>query len=62
MDGVVKENQAFAWNPTITGVKVEDTIISYKDKIEVITISDDWPMIEVSLNGKVYSQPDILIR
>jgi len=62
LDEIVKENQAFAWNPTITGAKIEDTVISYKDKIEVVTTSEDWPMIEVTLNGKVYLQPDILIR
>ncbi len=62
VDGIVEDNQAFAWNPTITGAKIEDTFIAYKDHIEVVTISDDWPMIQVSLNGKVYLQPDILIR
>ena len=62
VSGVVEKNQAFAWNPTITGAKIEDTFITYKDHIEVVTISDDWPMIQVSLNGKVYLQPDILIK
>ena len=62
IDGTVQENQAFAWNPTITGAKIEDTIISYKDSIEVITVSKDWPMIPITVNGKIYKQPDILIR
>ena len=62
IEGTVQENQAFAWNPTITGAKIEDTIISFKDSIEVITVSKDWPMIPVELNGKIYPQPDILIR
>ena len=62
IDGTVQENQAFAWNPTITGAKIEDTIISYKDSIKVITVSKDWPMIPITVNGKIYKQPDILIR
>jgi antitoxin VapB len=58
----VNENQAFAWNPTITGAKVEDTIISYKDGFEVITKTGSWPNIVVELNGKKYPQPAILVK
>ncbi len=59
---VVLENQAFAWNPTITGAKVEETIIVNSDGYEVFTTSSNWPMIIVNLNGKKYPQPSILIR
>jgi Xaa-Pro dipeptidase len=59
---VIQENQAFAWNPTITGAKVEETIIAMKDHAEVITKSEGWPMINVELNGKVYPQPAILVK
>ncbi|MBN2366298.1 MAG: M24 family metallopeptidase, partial [Calditrichaeota bacterium] len=59
---VVRDKQAFAWNPTITGAKIEDTIIAYKDGFEVVTKTGDWPVIDVELDGKVYPQPDILIR
>ena len=58
---VVQERQAFAWNPTITGAKVEDTIIVYKDHFEVVTDTGNWPMINVELDGKIYPQPDILV-
>ncbi len=58
---VVQQNQAFAWNPTITGAKVEDTMIAYPDHFEVVTHTGNWPMIQVELEGKVYPQPDILI-
>jgi antitoxin VapB len=60
--GTIQENQAFAWNPTITGAKVEDTIIATGNGIEVITVSEDWPTISITINGKIYQQPDILIR
>lgn len=59
---VVRENQAFAWNPTITGAKVEETMIVRKDGFEVITKSKDWPMINVELNGKYFPQPGILLK
>lgn len=58
----VQDRQAFAWNPTITGAKVEDTIIAFKDHFEVVTRSDNWPMLKVELSGKVYEQPGILVR
>lgn len=59
---VVLKKQAFAWNPTITGTKVEDTIIAYPDHIEVITQTGNWPTLDVELDGKTYPQPAILIR
>lgn len=59
---IVQEGQAFAWNPTITGAKVENTIIAFKTGTEVITASDNWPMITVEVNGKKYEEPGILIR
>ncbi|MDO8550319.1 MAG: M24 family metallopeptidase [Ignavibacteria bacterium] len=58
----VQDRQAFAWNPTITGAKVEETIIAYQDSIEVITKCKDWPMINIELNGKIYPQPGILLK
>ncbi len=60
--GTVQNNQGFAWNPTITGAKVEDTFIATSTGGEVITKSKDWPMLIVNLNGKKYPQPGILLR
>jgi antitoxin VapB len=57
----VQTNQAFAWNPTITGAKIEDTIIAYENHFEIVTRTENWPMIKINLNGKIYPQPDILI-
>lgn len=58
----VQDRQAFAWNPTITGAKIEDTFIAYKDHFEVVTKTGNWPSITVELNGKKYEQPGVLIR
>jgi len=56
----------FAWNPSITGTKSEDTIYLPKDggKPEVLTASPDWPMLTVALpDGRgTLQRPDILVR
>lgn len=58
-----RNNQAFAWNPSITGVKSEDTILCTSNGIEVLTQSSaDWPMIEsCGLEGKMLARPDMLV-
>ncbi|MEV7799027.1 peptidase M24 [Microbacterium foliorum] len=40
------ENQAFAWNPTAPGVKVEDTMLRTAEGWEVLTIDERWPSVE----------------
>lgn len=59
----VVENQAFAWNPSITGVKSEDTVIVTAGGIEMITtMSADWPKLTGTANGQTMQRPDILVR
>lgn len=55
-------NQAVAWNPTITGVKSEDTFIIGEKGREIITTTDNWPVVEVEVEGQVIQRPDILTR
>lgn len=60
---LIRENQAFAWNPTITGSKMEETILATADGFEVLTRSrTDWPMFDVEIDGKLYPQPWVLIK
>ncbi len=56
----VQSNQAFAWNPSITGTKVEETIIAFEDHIELITTSPGWPSIPVEVDERAYAFPDVL--
>jgi hypothetical protein len=59
--GKVLKNQAFAWNPSVTGTKSEDTIISLGDTHEIISQARDWPMINVEIEGREILRPDILV-
>jgi antitoxin VapB len=56
----VQVNQAFAWNPSITGTKVEETCIAFADGVEAITSIPDWPQISVQVNGREYLSPGVL--
>jgi antitoxin VapB len=47
----IRERQLVGWNPSITGTKSEDTILSAG---EVLTAMDDWPDRE--------GRPDVLVR
>ena len=56
----VQESQAFAWNPSITGTKVEETCLSTARGVEVITATQGWPSIPVAVEGREYLLPDVL--
>ena len=57
---IVRPNQAFAWNPSITGTKTEETIVVIDDEIEVITTTDGFPKISTVIGGREYFSPGIL--
>ncbi|MCC6239730.1 MAG: aminopeptidase P family protein [Phycisphaerales bacterium] len=62
-DIVVRENQAFAWNPSITGVKSEDTILVTSSGIQMLTpTSGQWPMIVGRSRSGELARADILVR
>jgi Xaa-Pro aminopeptidase len=56
----VEVDQVFAWNPSITGTKVEETCIAFSDGVEVLTRTPDWPQIPVEVGGREYLAPDLL--
>ena len=57
----VVNNQAFAWNPSIRGGKVEDTVLLRDGKIELLTPTPELPSLESSANGKSYPATGVLI-
>lgn len=59
---IVGENQAFAWNPSIAGVKSEDTILAVPGGPEILTATGDWPVLTVEVGGRTWQRPAILQR
>lgn len=61
-DYIIKENQAFAWNPSITGTKIEDTFLLKNDSLESITETGNWDYNTITIQNKKTLRPNILIR
>jgi Xaa-Pro dipeptidase len=59
---LVRAGQALAWNPTITRVKSEDTVLSGRHGQEVLTRSAAWPQVRVELGGRAVERPALLVR
>ncbi len=56
----VKVGQAYAWNPSITGTKSEDTILIGPESNEIMTAIEGWPTISVEIDGQIFARPAIL--
>jgi antitoxin VapB len=57
---IVTAGQVYAWNPSITGAKSEDTILVGPSGNEVLTAILDWPMLIVEADGQNIPRPAIL--
>ena len=57
---IIQENQAFTWNPSITGTKSEDTILAAAGGVEMITRPILYPTLSVEAAGIAFVRPDIL--
>lgn len=57
----IEAGQVYAWNPSITGTKSEDTILVGADeRNEVLTAIQGWPTMEVNVGGVSVPRPAIL--
>ena len=56
---IVQARQAFAWNPSITGTKLEDTALVVDDTVELITATPDWPGIPLTVRGAQLEASDV---
>lgn len=58
----IQLGNAFAWNPSLPGFKLEDTVIfhpeQYENKVDVMTFDSQWP----SLERFERKRPDFLIK
>jgi len=57
---MVQAGQAYAWNPSITGTKSEDTILVGEKGNENMTVIPGWPVVKVSVDQQIYERPAIL--
>ena len=53
-------HQAVAWNPSITGVKSEDTVLVTERGPDVLTRTGEWPERPVDLGAGTIARPVIL--
>ncbi len=58
----ISDGMAFAWNPTITGTKLEDTYVRTESGMKLLSVDENskWPYYEVKINGRSYKRPQIL--
>ncbi|HLO13254.1 MAG TPA: M24 family metallopeptidase [Anaerolineales bacterium] len=59
---IVSAGQVYAWNPSITGTKSEDTILVTENGYEILTHMSDWPSIPVEFDRQTFLRPAILER
>jgi len=58
---VVLADQAFAWNPSITGTKSEDTILCRESGPELLAGATGWPVVTAEWKGRTLTRPGILL-
>jgi Xaa-Pro dipeptidase len=54
-------NQPFAWNPSITGTKSEDTILVTPGDNAILSFTGNWPTSRYVVDGASYLRSDILV-
>jgi Xaa-Pro aminopeptidase len=56
----LSRHQVVAWNPSITRVKSEDTVLVTADGCEILTRTDDWPRKLVTVASGAIERPSML--
>jgi len=57
---VVSIGQVYAWNPSITGTKSEDSLLVGESDNEIITTISGWPTLPIVVGGQTVLRPAIL--
>jgi len=61
-DMTVEAGQVYAWNPSITGTKSEDTILILDNGFEILSEIPGWPMLSIDVDGLEIHRPAILVK
>jgi antitoxin VapB len=59
---IVLNRQAFAWNPSVRGGKVEDTVLLHDGAIELLTETTEFPAVVTLAGGQSYHSSGVLLR
>jgi Xaa-Pro aminopeptidase len=59
---IVQPCQAFAWNPSLTGTKSEDTILATGEGPVVLSLAGEWPTVECRVDTARIERADILVK
>jgi Xaa-Pro aminopeptidase len=54
----LQNGMALAWNPSLPGAKIEDTVLMQESGLEILTVDPKWPTVSVA--GRL--RPDIWIK
>lgn len=57
---IVRENQGFTWNPSITGAKSEDTMLATSAGPVILSEPVTFPVLTMQKGGYTFRRPDIL--
>lgn len=57
---IIQENQAFTWNPSITGMKSEDTMLATSDGPIVLSEPVIFPALTMERDGYRFRRPGIM--
>jgi antitoxin VapB len=57
---VVTTPQAYAWNPSCRGGKVEDTVLVTDSGVELLTATAELPVVETTVGGVAYRSAGVL--
>lgn len=52
--------QVYAWNPSIAGVKSEDSFLVGERENEILTAMPDWPTLDIQIGNQLIKRPAIL--
>ncbi|MGE6630463.1 M24 family metallopeptidase [Bacillus sp. NPDC077027] len=59
---IIKLHQVYTWNPSLPGLKSEDTMVVEESGNRFLTHTGKWPYIEIEHAGVLYRRPDLLVR